>query len=45
MANVAWIGLGNMGVPMSINLVNAGHTVSVWNRTAAKCDEPAALGH
>ncbi len=44
MANVAWIGLGNMGVPMSINLVNAGHTVSVWNRTAAKCDEPVKAG-
>lgn len=44
MAKVAWIGLGNMGVPMSINLVNAGHEVTVWNRTAAKCDEPVKSG-
>ncbi|VXC25934.1 NAD(P)-dependent oxidoreductase [Nocardioides sp. AX2bis] len=27
MSKVAWIGLGHMGVPMSANLVNAGHTV------------------
>jgi 3-hydroxyisobutyrate dehydrogenase len=27
MSNVAWIGLGHMGVPMSANLVKAGHTV------------------
>ena len=38
MAKVAWIGLGNMGTPMSINLAKAGHSVSVWNRTASKCD-------
>lgn len=44
MAKVAWIGLGNMGVPMSINLVNAGHDVTVWNRTASKCDEPVKAG-
>jgi len=36
MAKVAWIGLGNMGVPMSINLVKAGHDVTVWNRSAGK---------
>ena len=44
MAKVAWLGLGNMGIPMSINLVNAGHDVTVWNRTASKCDEPVAAG-
>lgn len=44
MAKVAWLGLGNMGVPMSINLVNAGHDVTVWNRTASKCDEPVTAG-
>ncbi len=27
MSNVAWIGLGHMGVPMSKHLVDAGHTV------------------
>lgn len=44
MAKVAWIGLGNMGVPMSTNLVAAGHEVSVWNRTASKCDPVVAEG-
>jgi 3-hydroxyisobutyrate dehydrogenase len=27
MSNIAWIGLGHMGVPMSRNMVHAGHTV------------------
>jgi len=36
MAKVAWIGLGNMGVPMSINLAKAGHDVTVWNRSTGK---------
>lgn len=44
MAKVAWIGLGNMGVPMSINLVNAGHEVTVWNRTASKAEEVVKAG-
>jgi len=40
MAKVAWIGLGNMGIPMSVNLAKAGHDVTVWNRSAGK-DGPA----
>lgn len=44
MSKVAWIGMGNMGIPMSINLVNAGHDVTVWNRTPSKCDEPVKAG-
>lgn len=31
MANVAFIGLGNMGGPMAINLVKAGHQVNVFD--------------
>src|SRR4051794_12116543 len=27
MSKIAWIGLGHMGVPMSKNMVDAGHTV------------------
>src|SRR6478609_5319006 len=27
MSNVAWIGLGHMGIPMSKHFVDAGHTV------------------
>ena len=31
MAHIAFIGLGNMGGPMAINLVNAGHQVCVFD--------------
>lgn len=34
--SVAFIGLGNMGAPMAGHLVDAGHDVRVFNRTAAK---------
>lgn len=36
MAKVAFIGLGVMGYPMAGHLVKAGHTVTVWNRSADK---------
>lgn len=36
MASVAFLGLGVMGFPMAGHLSKAGHTVRVWNRTAAK---------
>ena len=35
---IGFIGMGLMGVPMSLRLVEAGHTVTVWNRSQAKCD-------
>ena len=44
MAKIGWIGLGNMGDPMSTNPVNAGHEVVVWNRTKAKADAVVAAG-
>ena len=44
MAKIGWIGLGNMGSPMSQNLVKAGHDVVVWNRTKAKADDVIAAG-
>lgn len=31
MANIAFIGLGNMGGPMAANLLNAGHSVTVFD--------------
>ena len=37
MATCAFLGLGVMGFHMAGHLVAAGHTVSVWNRTSAKC--------
>ena len=36
MAKLAFIGLGLMGTPMATRLLEAGHDVTVWNRTAAK---------
>jgi 3-hydroxyisobutyrate dehydrogenase len=52
--SIGYIGLGIMGAPMASNLISAGFNLSVWNRTAAKCqplveqgatqaDTPAAL--
>ena len=32
------IGLGNMGSALAEALINAGHHVTVWNRTPGKCD-------
>ena len=36
---IAFLGLGNMGLPMARNLLRAGHDVTVWNRTLSKADE------
>lgn len=36
MASVGFIGLGVMGYPMAGHLAKAGHSVSVYNRTASK---------
>ncbi len=36
MADVGFVGLGTMGAPMARHLLDAGHRVAVWNRTAAK---------
>ena len=38
MANVTFLGLGVMGYPMAGHLVKAGHTVTVYNRTASKAE-------
>ena len=36
MTKVALLGTGLMGFPMSLNLMKAGHDLTVWNRTSAK---------
>ena len=41
---VGFIGLGIMGAPMAANLLRAGFQVTVWNRTAAKCEPLVAAG-
>ncbi|MDQ1658102.1 MAG: 3-hydroxyisobutyrate dehydrogenase, partial [Cryptosporangiaceae bacterium] len=35
MAKLAFLGLGQMGTPMATRLLNAGHDLTVWNRTSA----------
>ena len=37
--NIAFIGLGNMGSAMARNLIKAGHSLSVYNRTRSRADE------
>ncbi|TMR97429.1 NAD(P)-binding domain-containing protein [Nonomuraea basaltis] len=44
MTALAWIGLGAMGARMARRLVDAGHEVTVWNRTSARTDALAAAG-
>ncbi|MFO7552721.1 MAG: 3-hydroxyisobutyrate dehydrogenase, partial [Haliea sp.] len=44
MAQVAFIGLGNMGGPMASNLVKAGHTVQVFDLSEAACQQLADAG-
>ncbi len=38
MARLAFLGLGAMGAPMATRLIEAGHTVTVWNRTRARAE-------
>jgi 3-hydroxyisobutyrate dehydrogenase-like beta-hydroxyacid dehydrogenase len=33
---VGFLGLGNMGTPMALRLIAAGHELSVWNRSEAR---------
>ncbi|CAD6557002.1 2-(hydroxymethyl)glutarate dehydrogenase [Paraburkholderia hiiakae] len=42
--DIGFIGLGEMGGAMVGNLLKAGHTVRVWNRTAAKAQPLADAG-
>lgn len=48
MTNIAFIGLGNMGGPMTANLVKAGHKVTAFDLVAASRDQAkkdgAAIG-
>ncbi|MFM8712112.1 MAG: NAD(P)-binding domain-containing protein, partial [Actinomycetota bacterium] len=36
---VAFVGLGVMGAPMALHLAQKGHSVTVYNRTAAKAND------
>jgi 3-hydroxyisobutyrate dehydrogenase-like beta-hydroxyacid dehydrogenase len=42
--NIAFIGLGNMGSAMATNLIKAGHTLTVYNRSRKRADALKPLG-
>jgi 3-hydroxyisobutyrate dehydrogenase-like beta-hydroxyacid dehydrogenase len=44
MAPLAFLGLGLMGTPMATRLLEAGHDVTVWNRTSVKTKPLADRG-
>jgi 3-hydroxyisobutyrate dehydrogenase-like beta-hydroxyacid dehydrogenase len=41
---IGFVGLGKMGRGMAQNLIQAGHSVTAWNRTASRADELKKLG-
>ena len=41
---IGLIGLGLMGRPMGMNLLRAGYSLTVWNRTPSRADELVAAG-
>ncbi|HXQ71557.1 MAG TPA: NAD(P)-dependent oxidoreductase [Pyrinomonadaceae bacterium] len=41
---IGFIGLGNMGSPIARNLIKAGHSLTVFNRTRSRADALAASG-
>jgi 3-hydroxyisobutyrate dehydrogenase len=44
MATIGFIGLGNMGAPMAVNLVKAGHQITGFDIVAGRADAVAAKG-
>jgi 3-hydroxyisobutyrate dehydrogenase len=44
MSSVAFLGLGNMGAGMAARLLSVGHTVTVYNRNAARAAPLVAAG-
>ena len=41
---IGFIGMGIMGLPMSLHLIRAGHEVTVYNRTSSKCADAVSAG-
>jgi 2-hydroxy-3-oxopropionate reductase len=41
---IGFIGLGLMGRPMAMNLLKAGHSLTLWNRTPSRAAELVAAG-
>ncbi len=44
MSTLGFLGLGSMGAGMARRLIDAGHSVTVWNRSPAAADELVAAG-
>jgi 3-hydroxyisobutyrate dehydrogenase len=44
MARIGFLGLGRMGSPMASRLIEAGHRVTVWNRSKEKAEPLAGQG-
>ena len=44
MTEIAFVGLGAMGAPMARRLLDAGHELTVWNRTSARAEPLAEAG-
>ena len=44
MKKIGWIGLGKMGEPMAKKIVQAGYSLTVYNRSAGKADELKSEG-
>lgn len=44
MEKIGFIGLGVMGTSMCKNLLESGYSVTVWNRTTSKMDDPVSWG-
>jgi 3-hydroxyisobutyrate dehydrogenase-like beta-hydroxyacid dehydrogenase len=42
--DIGFVGLGRMGGAIALNLIKAGHQVTVWNRTPSKAHPLVALG-
>jgi len=44
MNQLGWIGLGNMGIPMAVQLINAGYPLRVYNRSKEKKSALKGMG-
>lgn len=42
--NIGWIGLGNMGMPMSVQLIKTGYKLNVFNRSKDKAQSLQSIG-
>ncbi len=44
MANIGFLGLGRMGLPMAVNLAKAGHAVAAFDPSGTACDRAMSAG-